>query len=90
MKRRRATVGLILLAVGLPTVAACGPSYKDAIVAYSQAVADVASAGREDINRCETGDGGAPFCERAKQHFDVIQASAATLASTVADGGGGK
>ncbi len=81
----------LLFSVAVLGAAGCSTviSEKDAITAYATAVAAVSSAAAEDIDRCEknVGDSGTAFCERAKQHFDVIARSAASLASSVSDGG---
>jgi hypothetical protein len=67
--------------------AACTPtaSLPDATRGYAKAVAEVAAATKEDVDRCQhaaSEEERTTFCERAKRHCDVIQSTAGDLANS--------
>jgi predicted lipid-binding transport protein (Tim44 family) len=69
------------------SAAACTPtaSLPEATRGYAKAVAEVAAATKEDVNRCQnaaTEEERTAFCERAKKHCDMIQSTADDLAKS--------
>lgn len=80
MSRWLAAVGVLFL-----TGACTNAAIPEATRVQANAIAEVADATKEDVNRCEHGEPvevRAKFCERARKHCDEIHRQAAELAAS--------